>query len=425
MRVTTNLTSLRRFRVMVTGKVDKPGTWVAQATDRVSDLIGWTNQPKQTASDTVTVSPEKEELHKLSLGEASQRNILVTHRDGSQFRADIFRFLALGDKRRDPYLLDGDVISVPPVEQIVNIYGAVNEPGDYEWVEGDKITDLIRLAKGLRPDADTSLILLTRFNPDGITTKTLRVDLRNQSSLALMADDRIFIRSRPKYHLKEKIYLRGEVLHPGVYPIREGSTTLSQVIKEAGGFTPEAAIELGYVLRETKGEKEDKEFERLKNIPVTAMTHTEYEYFKLRSREREGKLSVDFKRLFVQGDRSEDISLKDGDQIEIPHNPLVVWVLGQVSYPGGVGYLPGKPLNYYVQMAGGYSPNAQKGKIRVIRAKGGGWVWPRQAKGLRPGDTIWVPEKPERNWWQVTKEAMTFLSQTATVYIVIKQAVKP
>ncbi len=423
-KVTTNLTSLRRFRVMTTGEVGKPGSWVVQATDRVSDLLRWTGEPEQTEPDTETVS-DKEKFHHLSLSEPSQRNIVVTHRDGSQSRADIFRFFALGDREKDPYLQDGDVISVPPVERIMNIYGAVNEPGDYEWVEGDKVTDLIKLAKGLRPDADSSLILLTRFNPNGISTKTLRIDLRNQSNLALMADDRIFVRSRPKYHLKEKVYLQGEVLHPGVYPIREGFTTLSQVIKEAGGFTPKAAIELASVLRKAKEEKKDKEFARLKDMSVTDMTHTEYEYFKLRSREKRGKLSVDFKKLFAQGNSSEDILLKNGDRIEVPPKPLAVWVLGTVSFPGGVGYIPGKPLNYYVQVAGGYGPNAQKGKIRVIRAKGGEWVWPKQARRLKPGDTIWVPEKPERNWWQVTKEAITVLSQVATVYIVIKQAVKP
>lgn len=424
-RITTNLTSLRRFRIMVIGEVARPGTWVAQATDRVSDLLGWAGEPELTEPNSETISEERAEFHHLSLGQPSQRNIVVTHRDGSQFRADIFRFLVLGDRGRDPYLQDGDVVYVPPVERVVNIYGAVNEPGNYEWVEGEGVFDLIELARGLRPDADSSLILLTRFNPDGITARTMRIDLGGQSDLTLMADDRVFIRSRPKYHLKEEVYLQGEVLYPGVYPIREGFTTLSQVIKEAGGFTQQAAMELTSVFRVAKEEKEDREFERLKEIPVSDMTRTEYEYFKMRARERSGELSLDFEKLFGQGDLSEDILLRNGDRIEVPSKPQVVWVLGQVGFPGGVGYIPGKPLSYYVEVAGGYSPNAQRGKIKVIRAKGKGWVWPKQAGRLKPGDTIWVPEKPERNWWQIFREVITVGSQAATLYIVIKQAVKP
>ncbi len=423
-RVTTNLTSLRRFRIMVVGEVARPGTYVAQATDRVSDLLGWAGELEQFPPDSVTISAG-EMFHHLSLGEASKRNIVVTHQDESQERVDIFRCLALGDRENDPYLRDGDVVYVPPVERIVNIYGAVNEPGGYEFVEGERVFDLIELARGLKPDADSSLILLTRFSPDGITTRTLRIDLRSLGDLTLMADDRVFIRSRPKYHLKEKVYLQGEVLHPGVYPIREGFTTLSQVIKEAGGFTQQAAMELASVFRMTEEEKEDKEFERLKNILISDMTRTEYEYFKMRARERKGKLSVDFEKLFGQGDLSEDILLRNGDRVEVPPKPQVVWVLGQVGFPGGVEYIPGKPLSYYVDMAGGYGPNSQRGKIRVIRAKGKGWVWPKQAGRLKPGDTIWVPERPERNWWQIFREVITVGSQAATLYIVIKQAVKP
>ncbi len=423
-KVTTNLTSLRRFRVRVYGEVAKPGTWIAQATDRVSDLIGWVGEPEQPQPDSEAIS-EGEEFHHLSFGEPSKRNIMVIHRDGSRQRADIFRFLALGDLTRDPNLRDGDVISVPPVEQIVSIYGAVAKPGDYEWVKGEGVFDLIELAKGLRPDADSSLVILTRFAPDGVGIRTLKIDLRSQRDLTLMPDDRVFVRYRPQYHLKKEVYIQGEVRHPGVYPIKEGFTTLSQVIDEAGGFTKQASLELAEVIREGGEEEEDKEFERLKDIPVSEMTRTEYEYFKMRGRERKGRLSVDFEKLFAQADHKEDILLKDGDLIRIPPKPKVVWVLGQVAYPGGVGYIPGKPLSYYVQMAGGYGPSARRGKVRVIRAKGSEWVWPKQVGMLKPGDTIWVPEKPERSWWEVTKEAMAVLSQVATVYIVVKQAVKP
>lgn len=423
-KITTNLTSLRRFRILVSGEVEKPGTWVAQATDRVSDLLSWVGEQERIKTDLGDLS-EEEGFHHLSIGQPSQRNIMVTHRDGSRVRVDIFRFLTLGDRGRDPYLREGDIVYVPLVDRVVEIYGAVKEPGIYEYVEGEEVLDLIELARGLRADADSSLVLLTRFTPDFVTTKTLVVDLRSQREINLQPDDRVFVRSYPKYHLKEEVYIQGEVLYPGVYPIREGSTTLSQVIEEAGSFTSQASLELAKVIRMMGEEEGDNEFERLKEIPVSDMTQTEYEYLKMRSRERRGELSVDFERLFGRGDLSEDILLQDGDSIEVPPKPKVVWVLGQVGFPGGVEYTSGKPLSYYLEMAGGYGPNAQNGKVRVIRAKGKGWVWPKKVGRLKPGDTIWVPERPERSWWQVAKEVMTVLSQAATVYIVIRQAVNP
>ena len=42
---------------------------------------------------------------------------------------------------------------------------------------------------------------------------------------------------------------------------------------------------------------------------------------------------------------------------------------------------------------------------------------------LGPGDTIWVPKKPERKVWKTTLETIAVVSQLATVYVVITNAV--
>jgi hypothetical protein len=39
-----------------------------------------------------------------------------------------------------------------------------------------------------------------------------------------------------------------------------------------------------------------------------------------------------------------------------------------------------------------------------------------------PGDEIWVPEKPDRDWWRITRETVAFVASIATVYLVIDQA---
>jgi hypothetical protein len=41
------------------------------------------------------------------------------------------------------------------------------------------------------------------------------------------------------------------------------------------------------------------------------------------------------------------------------------------------------------------------------------------SRAIRPGDIIWVPRKPEPDWWQITKDVLQILAQIATIYLVV------
>ena len=64
---------------------------------------------------------------------------------------------------------------------------------------------------------------------------------------------------------------------------------------------------------------------------------------------------------------------------------------------------------------------ARKNKVRLIKGDTGVWLRPNEVKEIRPGDTVWVPAKPERDWWAFFKDAMWVSAQIATVAIVINQ----
>ena len=60
---------------------------------------------------------------------------------------------------------------------------------------------------------------------------------------------------------------------------------MTEIIRRAGGFTPDASLEEAIVIRK-QGEKEkDREFERLSKMQPAEMREDEYEYFKARTRE--------------------------------------------------------------------------------------------------------------------------------------------
>jgi len=409
--VTVTLLNLRRFKVSVTGAVKNPGIYSAYANERISEII---------------------EKAGKGLENSSTRNIILRRKDSSEEKIDVLRFLKTGKDDRNPYALDGDIIYIPLKDTsiyICGIYGAVKDPGEYEYFEGDSLLDLIGLAGGLTADADLSLAEIIRFSSDNKHTQTLKKDLnplftvdRREKDIYLLPDDRVFIRSIPEFREKKQVIIRGEVLYPGVYAINEGEIKLTDLIQMAGGFTENASLVEAEMIRAPGSQVMDLEYERLKKIPVADMKSYEYEYFKTKSREKPGRVSIDFVRLFRGKDQKEDILLKDGDQIFIPKKSLVVKVSGNVVNRGFLTYEPGKDHLYYIRKAGGFSWRADKGKIKLIKGTTGEWMKPN--RNLEPGDIIWVPEKPERNYWNTFKDVLTVVGSLATIYLVIDNATK-
>jgi protein involved in polysaccharide export with SLBB domain len=407
------LVSLRKFKVSVTGSVEVPGTYAAFAHERISEVI-------QKAGGFTDSS--------------SQRNIIVRRGDVTELKADIGMFLSVGDKSKNPYALDGDVIYVPVIEDTLShygIYGAVRAPGEYEYGIGDSLLNLINLAHGLTSDANLSLAEIIRFNPDNQTTTKIPVYLREllvehkrELNLPLEPDDRVFIRSISKYHQKKQVNILGEVLYPGIYAIDEGETKVTDLVRMAGGFTAPASLPEAEIIRGYYTDVVDLEYERLKKMDVPDMSKLEYEYFKTKSREKPGKISCDFVKLFEHNQKDQDIILKNGDLIRIPAKSLVVRVSGSVVNPGLLSFEPGKDYVFYVEKTGGYSWRASKGGVRVIKEVTGEWVKPEKSTRIDPGDTIWIPEKPDRDYWGFFKDTMIVLGNVATLYLVVREAAK-
>ena len=72
--------------------------------------------------------------------------------------------------------------------------------------------------------------------------------------------------------------------------------------------------------------------------------------------------------------------------------------------------------------AGGFASKARKSRIYVIKANTGKWIKAKKSVRLEPGDDIWIPEKPERDYWKFFRDSMVVLGNAATIYLVIKQA---
>ena len=441
------LTQVRLFRVAVSGAVNYPGMVTVSAMNRVSDAIfmagGLIEPPppfpkpenpqrkKRSGFDPITsIEITEKEYQELEEKTASRRNITIRRMDGTTLHADLLKFERAGNLEANPFLADGDVIIVPRKQaQIgeVSIFGALRTPGTFEYSRRDRIRDLIEMAHGFALNTDSSKIELARFvdNSERVETTVFELDWSDSDRLnqvldtPLLPDDRLFVRSLPNFHYKKTVEIRGEVLYPGEYPLLDDSFYLSDIIKRAGGFTKEAALNGAYIVRQTYLDRKNRDFERLEYMSGLEMDRKERAFYREWAREMKGLVSSDFVKLFEQGDQNYDVELADQDLIVVPRKEYVVNVLGHVKKPGLVPFEPNRKAGYYIAKAGGYNVGAWKNRVRVQKA-GTDQMLSAKSTVVEMGDTVFVPEKVERE--NLARDVALIAAQAATVVMFAVQA---
>ncbi|TFH55299.1 MAG: hypothetical protein E4G91_10925, partial [Candidatus Zixiibacteriota bacterium] len=359
------LAKVRSFKISVTGAVEKPGIVAVSAADRVSEAVALAGGLQE---------------------KGSQRNIQLSNIDRDTLVADLAYFDATGVVNANPYLHEGQVIFVPVVSDSFNkieIYGAVNAPGVFEFRPGDRISDLLALGFGPSADADLDSAELVRFTDNTIGKASMPVDLRavladkmSEANITLAPDDRLFVRALSNYRRKEQVTLIGEVKYPGVYPIMDGMLTLKQLIERAGGLLPQASLTEAEMIRKSMyGATEVKtSFDQLLMMSTDKLTDFELQYLKETSSRKPGKVAVDFELLFGRKLDEHDVPLMDGDIVTVPSKSFAVTVLGRVVNPGLVPYKDNATVDHYIKLAGGYGYKANKRDIRLIKANTGALI---------------------------------------------------
>ncbi len=392
-----SLIDFRKIKVSLLGDVAKSSTYILSANSRLMDLI----------------------VKSFGLTKTSNyRDIKIISRDKTQKYYDFLSFLRFGDITNNPLLNDDDVVIVDKVDKIVLINGRIKYPGAYEFIEGETAANLINIAGGVLSKARTDSIELVRFDKEGKNQISEYYTYNEIMTNKILLHDRdnILIREIPDYLEAKYVMIKGYVKYPGYYKIKENKTTLSEIIAEAGGFRKEASLSDATLRRTVADTTADPEYERLKNTQRSDMTDDEYAYLKAKSRQKVGKVVVDFVKLFKDQDMSEDVVLKRRDVINIPEKIDYVIMLGQVTNPGNVIYNKDYTIGDYIRLAGGFGWRALEGDVRVIRANTGEWIDADDVDVIKPGDTIWVPEDlPGPKFWDVFTTSLQVLGQVAAV----------
>lgn len=404
--VSLSLRRLRSIKVSVLGEVLGPGIQTSTALERVSEVIDRAGGFKTNSS---------------------LRNIEIRRPTGElRARADLLRYYALGDLSADPPVEAGDVIIVPVAKKYVLVSGSVALPQRVEFVEGDSLSTELALCRGLMPGSDRDSIEIARFSPDDpVHAQWLWFDLAKGQDPLLKEGDQIFVHAYSQYHVPRLVAIGGEVPFPGEYPIHPGVTRIKDIIEEAGGLLPTASLSSAALIRRSgvlNAWQNDPEFLRIKNIEPfmkEGLSEEEYTYLTARLDQYRAVMVVDFKKL-MEGDTSQNLLLREEDSISIPRALGYVSVSGSVNNQGDVEYAPGATWRDYIDKAGGFSYNADRGALRVVDPKTGSYIDPRSNSSYQivQGDMIIVPRE-EPHFWKDVASIITVTAQLLTIIATI------
>ena len=383
--VELTLDRAKNITFFVSGDVDNPGKHTLPAFSRVFDavILSLTGTADNNSQDATQV---------LSNSRYSFRNISVLHADGSTTRADLIAFLKAGYTDKNPRLRLGDRINLKTLSQRsprVSISGSVIKPQEIEYSESDTPDLLIEIAGGLTSEADASQALIYRMQ-DGRVNK-LEIASSQWADFDLQPNDRVVIPKDPENRISASAQIEGEVIQPGIFPIKQGETTAYDLIQFSEGVTEEALTSAAYL--ERAGNIENEAPNKL-NPTIIGRTsdqiQQEMEYLELESQISRDKVFIDL----ADTEQLKSVELFDGDRIFVPRDENTIFIFGQVNNPG---YYPAGSSTSnaydYIDRAGGFSLAANKERIFIIKAGSNTWYRPEETN-LQSGDRIFVDRIP-------------------------------
>ena len=228
------------------------------------------------------------------------------------------------------------------------------------------------------PKGSINMSLLGSVYAEGLTRKQLTDKLAAGLS-------KYFVEPKIQVTLAQfrrpKVYVVGRVNRPGLYEFRQGDRVM-EAIAQAGSF-PETAY-----------------------LEGATLTH----------RDSKESIPLNLRKLFYEGDMSQNAVLQDGDTIYMPEDVTNrYFVLGEVYRPGKYELKEKLSVIDAISMAGGVTERGNARTTYIIR---GDPKSPQRIKvdvtkflksadltqnvALLPGDVIYVPGSSKPDWGKIS-----------------------
>ncbi len=308
---------------------------------------------------------------------------------------------------------------------IVEVYGAVRDPGQYPLLNSTDLSLLVRLAGGWKEGANirTAEISKLKVTDKGrVQNSIVKLKLPQEETGEVVSLDRgdiVRFSYLSNWQKPGMVVISGEVKDPGTYRITQGDT-LADLMARAGGVKRSGYLE-GLIYYSEKARKNQiQEFERLLQISNKGK-HTKPQEVEsaLSQRPQVEKKLIEFDESIllnikgrvavdplsaVKGDFGKDVYLSDGDRIHVPIITNKITVVGEVYRSGDFVFSENKSVKDYLGLAGGateianhravffVNPNGETHKAkRSLRVKY--LEFGEKDDTLKPGAVIVVPPK--------------------------------
>lgn len=369
-------------RAEIKGEVANPGFYELLDSDFLSNFIDYAGGLSSVASNKVIIN-----------------DIIPTNNRFSDDFARSGRSINLS-KTDKVNIQNGAVVEILPIannDSFVSIYGRVTRPGDYPiFLSNNKD---IESSTTLKEVLDTAggfddpvfrktinpIIKILRLDENQYYANVLEVNYANASSVKLQINDKIFVYELPNYRNSFIYSIEGEVNSPGTYPLYIG-LTLSEAIKNAGGITENGSIDAISIRKQTFTNKDGVNVNKFENV---------------------SNITLDFQ-------------ITDGNIITILPKTSVINVQGNVFNPGLVAVSKNSSISVSkaIQLAGGYKPYSLRKKVYITKANGE-ISRARKFSKVLPGDSIFVPENPNQDEFDITSFISDLSSTLANIAAII------
>jgi len=379
--------------VSVSGAVRNIGSYYIDSNVTVATLINLSNGLKKEAKKDIGYVYRTYPNGETQVIPVALDNTSFTFQDRDELRI-------LSEKT----FYDGAVLSVS---------GEVKTPLEIPYDKNITLAQVIELAGGLTFAGDSAQLIVYRMPFSGASIGDLEeitLNLANDGAQTFQPFDALVVRRKYGFEFQDYVTIRGEVSYPGRYAIRKGET-VKDLIRKAGGITPEAFPEAALFTRDGKG-----------------------------------TVSIHIDRILRNSRSYDNIALLPGDEINVPKKDYTVEIrmanteaenygLFSDRYAGEsmhVAYISGKNARWYVNnMAGGFGENAKRTNTTVIYANGVSkdykfWKLKNRYPKVKPGAMVVVGAKPEKtkeqkerkeiDWVGFSQNLIAQVTSVLTVY---------
>jgi protein involved in polysaccharide export with SLBB domain len=438
--------------VRLVGHVVRPGKYELKPGMRLKDIL--------TSYDVLLPQANLEHAEIERLVEPDYHPIIIPFRPSK---------ILEGDASQNIKLATFDTITIYRWDQkekrSVSIAGEVYRPGEYRFIPGMRLSELLDAAGGPQKNAYLKTAELTRrhISQAGMQTEKINVDLEKvlakdpAEDIELQDYDHLIVRAIPELELDRVATVSGQIRFPGVYPVQKGEM-LSSLIERAGGFTEKAYLRGAVFTRESAKVIQKQRLDELINkLEESLLTSTGKEtgasldeemvqvqesslrakkelLAKIRTTKVDGRVVVKLAAIEQFKGSKYDLELEKGDSLFVPETPGIINVVGEVYNSTSLLYEKDRTASYYLQKVGGPTRDADEKFISVVKADGSvvsiaqknpdSVYWDSQSHQwnfggfmnirLNPGDTIVVPRKMEQLLWlKTTKDLTQILFQAA------------